>query len=138
MSDQLAEALERLAGVLERDVHDRHRRDLDAKYSDPGFLAEIEARRRPLRKIPFGAFVSRIPDLAAAFQVKVPGQFWALMEGRVDVACPCGATPHPGDWPEACPGAEHNACPRWYVFDGEDVRVAFSPPRGTPVPVDDD
>lgn len=139
MSDELAAALERLAGVLEVDVRNRRSRDWDRKYRDPEFVAEVEAKRRPLRKMPFGAFVHRIPELAEAFTVKVPGNFWTHMEGRVEVPCPCkGATVHPTEWPAPCPAAERTSCPRWYLFDGEDVRVAFSPRGGAPTPQDDE
>lgn len=138
MSDALAAALERLADVLGRDVSDRRQRDRDAKYADPEFQAELEALRRPLRKMPFGAFVRSVPGLGEAFAVKVPSNFWALNEGVVDVSCPCSALPHPDQWPAPCPGAERNGCPRWYLFDGENVRVAFSPRGGAPAPQDDD
>lgn len=138
MSD-LAESLERLAGVLEADVRGRKQRDLDRRYSEPEFVAELEARRRPLRKMPFGAFVRNVPELAETFITKVPGNFWTVIEGRVEVPCPCkGATVHPTPWPAPCPAAERTGCPRWYLFDGEDIRVAFSPRGGAPVPQDDD
>lgn len=139
MSDALAAALDRLAGAVERDASDRRKRDWDRKYSDPEFVAEVEARRRPLRKMPFGAFVRNIPELAETFTVTVPGNFWTQIEGRVEVPCPCkGATVHPTEWPAPCPAAERTSCPRWYLFDGENVRVAFSPRGGAPTPQDDE
>ena len=138
MSDELAAAIGALAGAVDAVRRDRREERLEARYSDPAFLAEQEARRRPLRKMPFGAFVAGIPDLAEAFQAKVPGNFWTVIEGEVQVPCPCkGGIAAPRRWPEPCPAAERTGCPRWYVYDGRDVRVAFSP-RGTePVPIPD-
>lgn len=139
MSDELAAALERFAAVLDRDVTDRRLRDAAARDADPGFRAELAARRRPLRKMPFGAFVNQIPEIASAFEVKVPGNFWTISEGRVEVPCPCkGATVYPTQWPAPCPAAERTGCQRWYVFDGENVRVAFSPKGGAPTPQEDE
>lgn len=137
---KLGDAIDNLAEITKALRDDRRRERTDERYADPEFQAEIAAKRRPLRKMPFAAFVRAVPDLGAAFQTKVPSNFWSLMgaeEGRaarIDVLCPCGATPHPVDYPSPCPGAERNACPRWYLYDARDVRVAFSPPRGAPTP----
>lgn len=134
----LAEALDRLGRTLDADVRDRRRRDAEARERDPEFQAELEAKRRPLRKWPFAAVVRGIPELAGAFQTKVPGNFFTISEGRVEVPCPCkGATVFPALTPSPCPAAERTGCPRWYVFDGEDVRVAFSPRGGAPTPQDE-
>lgn len=137
-SATLAAAIDRLAAATEADARERREAAQRARHENPEFRADLEALRRPLRKMPFGAFVSRIPELADTFEVVVPTNFWSLMEGRIDVACPCGATPHPGEWPAPCYGVEGKDCPRWYVYDGRDVRVAFSPKGGAPVPQDDD
>lgn len=124
----LAVAIDRLAAAQERDTIERRARDNRA-VTEAGYAA----RRRPLRKMPFAAFIPRIPELAEVLQLKVPTSFWANTGSEIDVACPCGATPHPGEYPAPCPGAD---CPRWYVYDGRDVRVAFSPRGGAPVPED--
>lgn len=135
----LADALDRLGSTLDADVRDRRRRDAEARERDPEFRAELEAKRHPLRKWPFAAVVRGIPELAEAFQTKVPGNFFTVIEGRVEVPCPCkGATVYPALEPAPCPAAERTDCPRWYVFDGEDVRVAFSPRGGAPTPQDDE
>lgn len=120
-----------------RDVtRERHLDRLRAEYEDPEFRANLEAHRAPLRSaFSFAAVARGIPEMAEAFQTKVPSNFWSMMEGRLDVLCPCKAIPHPGIFPEPCPGEE---CPRWYVYDGRDVRVAFSPRGGAPVPQDDE
>lgn len=139
MTDALAGALERMTEVAEGLLQDRRRAAMEAHWEAPEARAEREAKRRPLRKMPFGAFVRSIPDIAEAFVTKVPGNFWAYNEGLVTVPCPCkGATVYPRQWPAPCPAAESTGCPRWYLFDGEDVRVAFSPVGGAPSPQDED
>lgn len=130
----LAAALDRFATATERLVRQQELTRSDARDADPVRQAEHAALRRPLRKLPFGSWVRGVPGLGAIFETKVPVRFWATSEGRIDVCCPCGATPHPDAWPEPCTGAEHHSCPRWYLFDGRDVRVAFSPKGGAPTP----
>lgn len=132
---ELASAIEALASVAAGYRRDRIQERRDALRADPEMQAEFEAKRRPLRKMPFAAFVPQIPEIAEAFRVKVPGNFWSVTEGRIDVPCPCkGATVNPTSWPAPCPAVERTGCPRWYVFDGRDVRVAFSPRGGEPTP----
>lgn len=125
-------ALNRVADELERLGRSWRRSQL---RDDPLLVAEAEARGRPLRKPPFAAYARGIPELAEAFQTKVPTNFWTTVEGRHEVACPCGNTPAVTTFPAPCGSAE---CPRWYVYDERDVRVAFSPKGGAPVPQDDE
>lgn len=137
--EQLADAIGNLADVAEHFRQDRAAERREARYTDPELVAEFESKRRPLRKMPFGAFVRNIPDIAEAFRVKVPSNFWTDFEGRVEVPCPCkGATIHPTQWPAPCPAADRTGCPRWYLYDGENVRVAFSPKGGAPTPQPDE
>lgn len=75
------------------------------------------------------------------FSRKIPSGAWAEVDaGTAEIACPCGeeclvqrAIPRMCDEAAAGDDPEKARCPRAYLWDGEDVRVAFSPhPQAIP------
>jgi hypothetical protein len=85
-----------------------------------------------LRKIPFARVMLLNYGMHRIFEREVPGEFWALDDDNAMVSCPCGETP--------CVPFESVAmceCERGYLYDGQAVKVAFSPkdqPKEEPVP----
>lgn len=82
----------------------------------------IAGDSRP-RRMTFWTFVRTIPGLAALFDTVVPQNLWALVDdGEAELPCPCGEDIHlPEGRPVEC------SCGRFFVFDGDEIRVAFSP-----------
>lgn len=77
------------------------------------------------------------------FSRKIPSGAWAEVEaGTAEIACPCGedcrvqlAVPRMCDRAAAGDDPEKARCPRAYLWDGAEVRVAFSPhPQRIPNP----
>ncbi len=114
------EALQHIAsGVAEH--NERQRR---AARDTPESRAELEAARRPLRKLPMSTYALAIPDLLRAIGkgIKVPDQYLTVSGDVTTVACPCEEQPQTiPDAPTFC------ACGRAYVTVGRDVLVLFSP-----------
>lgn len=135
-NEELAEAMLRLADVLEREGRDRERRRADAearrRREDPVITAEVIAVRSPLRKLTdttgFIKTVLRVAPREGAFETRIPGHFWASDTAGVhaDLACPCGEQLRLVIGEIAVCGE----CGRGYVFDGAAVRVDF--PRSAP------
>lgn len=72
------------------------------------------------RPISFLTCCRAIPGLHAQFARKIPNTFWSLVGENIIVNCPCGhdAVLERYAVPTAC------ACDRWYLCDGNGVRVA--------------
>ncbi len=114
------DALQRIAsGIAEH--NERQRR---AERDTPEARAELEAMRKPLRKMSLATFARAVPDLyrAIANGIKVPDQYLDRSAGATTVACPCEEAPQLiADTPAFC------VCGRAYVTVGRDVLVLFSP-----------
>ena len=82
----------------------------------------IAADPRP-RRMTFWTIARSIPGLAELFDTVVPQNLWALVDdGEAELPCPCGEDIHlPAGRPVEC------SCGRFFVFDGDEIRVAFSP-----------
>ena len=82
----------------------------------------IAADPRP-RRMTFWTIARSIPGLAELFDTVVPQNLWALAgDGEAELPCPCGEAIHlPEGRPVEC------SCGRFFVFDGDEIRVAFSP-----------
>lgn len=129
---KLPDAIEALTSVAELQLqvareqlsHDR-RREIREHTSSPEFLAEMEAQRNPLRPISAQAFVRAAPFVyAGAFDAAVPPEFYVQVDdGSYLVACPCATEHRVGrrGYPSAA------ECGRYFMYDGEELRVAFSP-----------
>lgn len=117
-----------------RDAEDRREEERQREKNRPG------SRRPDLFKIPFQTYMQAAPQLAQAFSRTIPPEFWALdSDDAAVISCPCGATPTAkqgvaewcgaSDWVEEDRerDPERDGCGRAYLFDGENVRVAFSP-----------
>jgi hypothetical protein len=116
--ERLAQGVETLVGIMERRERGRER-----VGHDSGDL------RKPLWTL----HALRLdPDGMREFARRVPPEFWALEDAVAVVACPCGETP------AAVPGTSKTCeCGRAYLYDGQIVRVAFSPldqPEQEPAP----
>lgn len=89
---------------------------------------EAERRRRGYRTEPrrldFLTMAQAVPGLAEQFSRRVPPEFWNLDRRVAVIACPCGEEPAAEfAVPATC------ECGRAYLYDGECVRVAFSPAK---------
>jgi hypothetical protein len=82
----------------------------------------VAADPRP-RRMTFWTIARSIPGLAELFDTVVPANLWALVDdGEAELPCPCGEAIHlPAGRPVEC------SCGRFFVFDGDEIRVAFSP-----------
>ena len=82
----------------------------------------IAADPRP-RRMTFWTIARSIPGLAELFDTVVPENLWALVdEGEADASVPVRGGHSP---PRGPPGGVR--CGRFFVFDGDEIRVAFSP-----------
>lgn len=87
---------------------------------DPAADYDALSRKQPQR-LGFMQLARAIPGYARAFAKSVPDNFYAqVSDGVVEVACPCGESPHCRLWaaPTAC------TCGRYFAYLGRDVRVA--------------
>ena len=75
------------------------------------------------RRMTFWTIARSIPGLVDLFDTVVPQNLWALVDdGEAELPCPCGEEIHlPEGRPVEC------SCGRFFVFDGDEIRVAFSP-----------
>ena len=116
--DLFRDAIERqsvtLAALAAPELERQRRRDDRA--------LRVAADPRP-RRMTFWTFAASIPGLAALFDTVVPQNLWALVDdGEAELPCPCAEVIHlPAGRPVEC------ACGRFFVFDGDEIRVAFSP-----------
>jgi hypothetical protein len=121
LAPEVAEVLERIAAGLE----EHNRRERLAGQDTPEIRAELQALRRPLRKLPLLAYARGCPDLLRLLgrAVKIPGAYWTQVdEGTYEIACPCGETPRISESaPIFC------ACERAYAQLSGDIVVLFSP-----------
>lgn len=128
MSRQLQEALSLLADAIDRQSvalepiaaeHERRRRaELDRAI----------VNQTPPQRMSFFRIAGGVAGLAALFDTVVPPDFWTLVDAHtVEISCPCGESPSaPMGRPVEC------ACERFFVYDGDDVKVAFSPREKPP------
>lgn len=146
--------LHRLADVLERIAADQAaERAADRERQRP--LGELERAAYELkierlkhggrdtgepRQINVLTIYEAVQDEAGGrllenFSRKIPAGAWVEVEsGAAEIACPCGeeclvqmAVPKMCDEAAAGDEPEKARCPRAYLWDGADVRVAFSP-----------
>ena len=123
--DRLREAIDLFRDAIERqtltlDVLAEPERERRRQRQDRAMA--IAADPRP-RRMTFWTFVRTIPGLAELFDTVVPQNLWALVDdGEAELPCPCGEEIHlPEGRPIEC------ECGRFFVFDGDEIRVAFSP-----------
>lgn len=119
--ERAADGLEALVGVLQRreELIRRERQEAELRERRERAGCDAGEPRRP----PYLETVLR-RGLAAAFVRVVPAEFWArALDGdEARVSCPCGETP------AALAGTTKTCvCERCYLYDGAQVRVAFSP-----------
>lgn len=121
--ERIADALE----VLARDVRRRERRVREESWAERALQRITRADQQQPRRLNIADFARAIPGYMDLWLTKIPPEFWSLDGDEVTVACPCGGSPVAklGE-PTLCKGW---GCPRAYVFDGQHVRVAFSPKR---------
>lgn len=131
MSKALSEALNRLADVAELQLQATReqmardsRRDMQERMSRPEFRAEFAAKQRPLRPMGAAAIYRGIPGLGSLFTGRVPPEFFTQTSAELlTVCCPCG-----GEHEVGLRGFPHaGGCGRYFMYDGEEVRVAFTP-----------
>lgn len=127
MSKALSEAIQKLADVsaaqlaVMRAQEARARR---AEFERPDFQAELAAKRKPLRKFSAAAFIRAAPEVFAQFNAIVPVDFYSQYdENTIMVDCPCGEQHGLGTRGYPVGGA----CGRYFLYDGENVRVALGP-----------
>lgn len=144
----MSETLERIADVLER-IEERQQHQSLAERTREEECREQERRSRigadtgEPRQLSIVPVANAIPGLLQNFSRRIPGVAWAEVDdGVVEIACPCGGecrvqitVPRMCDRAAAGDHPETARCPRAYLYDGRDVRVAFSPhPQSTPNP----
>lgn len=129
----MAAAAERLADVAEQRLEWERRRERRAEEAaSRAFQDRIGARRDMPRRLSFVMMADGVPGLATQFSRTIPAEFWSLDGSTATIACPCGEEPRSEDGcPIVC------ACERAYLYDGQDVRVAFGP-NHEPAPEDTD
>jgi hypothetical protein len=140
-AERQATALEGLVELWQRDRRERARAEIERR--------EEERRRKALeqgyvsepKRLSFLACANAAPGLASIFSRKIPPEFWSLDTNTAIIACPCGETAMgelgvatfcgSSDWidEDRERDDERDGCGRAYLYDGQAVRVAFSPPR---------
>jgi hypothetical protein len=132
-------ALQRLLAVAESAVAERFRinreiRDEEHRRAELGRGYVSEPKR-----LSFLTFAKVVPGLASVFSRKIPPEFWSLDGNAAVIACPCGEEPVAilgvatfcggTDWidEDRERDDERDGCGRAYLYDGQVVRVAFSP-----------
>jgi hypothetical protein len=135
------DALQRLLALAESAVAERFRinremRDEERRREELGRGYVSEPKR-----LSFLSFAKVVPGLASVFSRKIPPEFWSLDTNTAIIACPCGETAlgelgvatfcGASDWinEDRERDDERDGCGRAYLFDGQAVRVAFSPQR---------
>lgn len=119
----LAPVVDLLSRLVE-EVHDHNQARRIAERDTPEIRAEIEALRRPLRRMGLLDYMRPgqvlLPLLASA--PTIPESYWTAEEDGLAVACPCG---------EQAFLARRSAvlcdCGRGYVAVDDGIRVLFSP-----------
>jgi hypothetical protein len=140
-AERQATALEGLVDLWRRDRRERARAEIERR--------EEERRRKALEQgyvsepkhLSFLACATAVPGLASIFSRKIPPEFWSQDGSAAVIACPCGGEPvselgvatfcGASDWidEDRERDNERDGCGRAYLYDGQVVRVAFSPPR---------
>jgi hypothetical protein len=134
-------ALQRMLALAESAEAERFRINREVREQDRlreelgrGYVSE------PTR-LSFVSFAKVIPGLAAIFSRKIPPEFWTQDGNAAVIACPCGGDPvsilgvatfcGSSDWidEDRERDDERDGCGRAYLYDGQVVRVAFSPAK---------
>ena len=123
--ERLREAMDLFRDAIERQtvtLNALAEPELERRRQRQDRALAIAADPRP-RRMTFWTIARSIPGLAELFDTVVPQNLWALVDdGEAELPCPCGDDIHlPAGRPVEC------ACGRFFVFDGDEIRVAFSP-----------
>lgn len=140
-AERQAAALEEIVGAV-RELTGERRELFKASEAQRRFLKlEDEGYSSVPRRLHFGSFCKAVPGLASNFSRKIPPEFWSLDGESAVVACPCGEEPvielgvatfcGGSDWidEDRDRDDERDGCGRAYLYDGQAVRVAFSPAK---------
>lgn len=127
---RIADAAERLTEMATAE-RERERRERDRVEAGLRPLRALDPRPRRMNFVPYA---EAIRGLIQQFRM-IPVEAWTQAgEREVEVSCPCGRTPLLERMiPTFCGEvdgegiAAEGECPRAFLYDGQSVRVAFSP-----------
>jgi hypothetical protein len=124
-AERAAAAQERIGEQLEALLAVQTRRERREALDRQAEADRVGSRSQP-RRIGIDLALQRFPGLAGEFRRIVPPEFWTKAgSSAAAVACPCGVEEPPTvtlNQTVTC------VCDRAYLYTGEHVRVAFSPP----------
>lgn len=119
---KVSNTLASLRDLFERE-HSRRDRETDELRSEGATALRRRLAQDPRpKRLSAPTILAAVPHAPQQFRA-IPTNFWAVDQGRAEIACPCGETPMPGLGElHGCP------CGRFYIYTGTSVMVANGPP----------